>query len=268
MSLWTGWWQYKCFLIGNSNIPRAARVQLFSRGILMRIFCFTSGAFNAPEPAGQDWVGLLLETLVLHSDPCPVTSRSDVALVTALALKSRPNLPKQRPQPRWETTPVLAAPLEAPCSFPCGGWAVPVSLHLPCRGVGGIVEPALAFVALAGTARRGLTSTTSYLLREAAGGRCHFQIPPFGVLNCRKIFLFTQAVDRTHRVTSLLFFQLHFFNLFFFFNTFTFIRNNWYKMQNTAIHLHGQNDSSSILDGTSFTSDTQPAVLFVSFIFF
>lgn len=39
-------------------------------------------------------------------------------------------------------------------------------------------------------------------------------------------------------------------------------------MQDAAIHLHGQNDSSSILDGTSFTSDTQPAVLFVSFIFF
>lgn len=37
-------------------------------------------------------------------------------------------------------------------------------------------------------------------------------------------------------------------------------------MQKAAIYVHGQNDSSSILDGTSFTSDTQPAVLFFFFI--
>lgn len=33
-------------------------------------------------------------------------------------------------------------------------------------------------------------------------------------------------------------------------------------MQKAVMWVHGQNDSSSIRDGTSFTSDTQPAVLF------
>lgn len=85
-----------CFLIGNSTIPRAARVQLFSWGILMRIFWLTSGAFNAPEPGLSE--AAAGNSGVTPSAPCPVTSRSDVALVAALALKSRPNLFKRCPQ--------------------------------------------------------------------------------------------------------------------------------------------------------------------------
>lgn len=46
-----------------------------------------------------------------------------------------------------------------------------------------------------------------------------------------------------------------------FLKTLLFIRNTWYKTQEAAIHIPGQNDSSSILDGTSVTSDTQPAGL-------
>lgn len=70
------------------------------------------------------------------------------------------------------------------------------------------------------------------------------------------------ASGRVSRVTSSLFAQLLLFNLF------TFNRNTWYKMQKAAIYVHGQNDSSSILDGTSFTSDTQPAVPFFFILFF